>query len=96
MPNLVFLPRLSFQILGKTQTGIFDFPISGQSLIKRNCYSSRTSDYFDIKLGPVTKTDKRNKINVKKKIENDVMPENSESGRIVYKTRFFIYSNLLF
>ena len=32
-----------------------------QSLIKENCHNSRTSDEIDMKLGPVTKLDKRNK-----------------------------------
>ena len=45
--------------------GISDFWISGQSLIKRNCPNSRTSDDIDMKLGPVTKLDKRNKITSK-------------------------------
>ena len=53
-------------MLGKTQTGVF--PISGflvnQSLIKENCHNSRTSD--DMKLGPVTKLNKRNKTTSKK------------------------------
>ena len=38
--------------------GITDLRISGQSLIKEN---SRTSDDIDMKLGPVTKLEKRNK-----------------------------------
>ena len=75
--NLVFLTQPSLQILGKTQTGVFpvfgrgyfrfsdggipDFRISGQSLIKGNCHNSRTSDDIDMKVGPVTKLDKRNK-----------------------------------
>ena len=41
--------------------GISDFQISGQSLIKRNCYNSRNTDDNDMKLGPVTKLDKINK-----------------------------------
>ena len=41
--------------------GISDFRISGQSLIKGNCHNSRTSDDIDMKLGPETKLDKRNK-----------------------------------
>ena len=41
--------------------GISDFQISGQSLIKRNYHNSRTSDEIDMKLGPVTKLDNRNK-----------------------------------
>ena len=59
MPNLVPITCPSLQILGKTQTGVF--PISGEYLIKENCYNSRTSDDIDMKLGPVTKLDKRNK-----------------------------------
>ena len=44
---------------------ISDFWISGQSLIKENCHNSRTSNDIDMKLGPVTKLDKRNKITSK-------------------------------
>ena len=33
--------------------GISDFQISGQSLIKENCYNSRTSDDIDMTLGTV-------------------------------------------
>ena len=54
--------------------GISDSWISGQSLMKENCHNSRTSDDIDMKLGPVTKFDKRNKSS--KKIDNDVMSEN--------------------
>ena len=43
-----------------------DFRISGQSLIKRNCHNSRTSDDIDMKLGLVTKLDKRDKTISKK------------------------------
>ena len=39
--------------------GISDFRISGQSLKKENCHNS--SDDIHMKLGPVTKLDKRNK-----------------------------------
>ena len=39
----------------------FDFRIFGQSLIKENLHNSRTSDDIDMKLGPVTTLDKRNK-----------------------------------
>ena len=48
--------------------GISDFRISGQSLIKENCHNSRTSDDIDMKLGPVTKLDKRNKTTSKKSV----------------------------
>ena len=51
----------------KHRWGSFRFPdISGQSLIKENCHNSRTSGDIDIKLGPVTKRDKRNKTTSKK------------------------------
>ena len=45
--------------------GISHFRISGQSLIKGNCHNSRTSEDIDMKVGLVTKLDKR-KSNVKK------------------------------
>ena len=75
MSNLVFITRPSLQILGKTQMGVF--PISDQSLIKENCHNSRTSDEIDMKLGPVTKLDKRNKT-TSKKCDVDVMSENCD------------------
>ena len=52
--------------------GISHFWISGQSLIKENCHNSRTNDDIDMKLGPVTKLDKRNKA-MSKKIDDDNM-----------------------
>ena len=41
-------------------------PHSGESLIKRNWHNFRTSDDIDMKLGPVTKLDKRNNTTSKK------------------------------
>ena len=61
----------------KSDGGISDFRISGQFLIKENCYNSRTSDDIDMKLGPVTKLDKRNKT-TSKKFDNDIMSENCD------------------
>ena len=55
--------------------GISDFRISGQFLNKKNCHNSRTRDYIDIKLGPITKIDKKNK-KTSKKFDVDVMSEN--------------------
>ena len=49
-----------------------NFRISDQFLIKENCHNSRTSDDIDMKLGPVTKRDKRNKT-TSKKFGEDVM-----------------------
>ena len=57
--------------------GISDFRISGQSLIKESCHNSRTRDDIDMKLGPVTKLDKRNKT-TSKKFDVDVMSENCD------------------
>ena len=54
--------------IGQNSDGcLSDFRISCQSLIKENCHNSRTSDDdMDMKLGPVTKLDKRNKTIPKK------------------------------
>ena len=43
--------------------------------MKENCHNSRSNDDIDMKLGPVTKLDKRNKT-TSKKIGNDVMSAN--------------------
>ena len=52
--------------IGQNSDGDFsDFQISGQS-IKENCHNPRTSDGIDMKLGPVTNLDKRNKTASKK------------------------------
>ena len=45
--------------------GISDFQISSQSLIKKNCNNSRTSNDIDIKLGPVIKLNKKNTVTLK-------------------------------
>ena len=52
--------------------GISDFWISGQSLIKRNCHNSRTSDDINMKLGPVPRLDKINET-TPKKFGDDIM-----------------------
>ena len=75
MRNLLSVTRPSLQILGKTQKGISDFQISGQSLIKENFHNCRTSDDIDMKLVPVAKLDKRNKT-ASKKIDDDVILRN--------------------
>ena len=69
MPNLV---SLTYPSLQNSYWGITNFQISGQSLIKENCFNSRTSDDSEMKLGPVTKLDKRNKTTLKQ-FDNDVM-----------------------
>ena len=64
--------RQSLDIWQNSDEGIFDFQISGQSLIKENYRNFRTSDDTDMKLGPVTKLDKRSKT-TSKKLGDDVM-----------------------
>ena len=73
MPSLVSLILPCPQTLGKTQTGLY--PIFG--FLVKNCHNSRTSDDIDMKLGPVTKLDKRNKT-TSKKFDVDVMSENCD------------------
>ena len=59
--------------IGQNSHGVIsDFQISGHSLIKVNCRKSRTIDDIDMKLGPATKLNKRNKT-MSKKLEDDVM-----------------------
>ena len=52
------------------------FLISGQSLIKENCHNSRTSGDIDMKSGPNTKLDKRNKTSGK--FDDKIMLENCD------------------
>ena len=73
IPTLVSLICPNLQILGKTQMGVFPISgISGQFLI-----SSKTSDDIDMKLGSVTKIDKR-KTKTTKKFLDDVMSANCD------------------
>ena len=53
--------QLSPDIGQKLEGGNSDFRFSVQSLIKENFHSSRTNNDIDMKLGPVTKIDNRNK-----------------------------------
>ena len=66
-PNL---PQSS-DITQNSDGGISVFQISCQSLIKVNYHNSRTSEDIEMKLGTVTKIDKRNKTTAKK-IDDDV------------------------
>ena len=77
MPNLVSFTCPSLQILEKTQAR---FPNSGflfQSLLKKICHDSRTSNDIDMKLGPITKLYKRN-MEASKKFEDDIMSKNCD------------------
>ena len=70
IPNLPQSP----DIRENSDGHISDFRISGQSLIKEN---SRTNDGINMKHGPVTKIDKRNKT-TSKKIDDNVMLANCD------------------
>ena len=70
---MVSLTCPSLQIFGKTQTGVF--LISMISFMKENYHKSRTSDDIDLKLGPVTKIDKRKKT-FSKESDDSAMSEN--------------------
>ena len=56
--------------MGTSDEGISDLRISSQSLIKVNCHNSRTTDNIDMKPGPVTKIDKRNKRKSNRFVDN--------------------------
>ena len=61
----------------KNQTGVFLtswFP-GINPVIKENSFNSINSDYIDMKLGPVTKLDKRNKT-MSKMFDSGTMSEN--------------------
>ena len=76
IPNLPQSPDIG----QNSDRGISDFQISGQSLIR--CHNSRTSHDIGIKLGQVTKPDKRNKT-TSKSFDDDVMLENCDVIAIV-------------
>ena len=57
---------------------ISEFQISGPSLIKENCHNSTSSNDIDMKLGPATKLNKRNKT-TSKKIGDGVISVNVEA-----------------
>ena len=71
VPNLPQSPDTGQNPVG----GISDIRISGQSFINENCHNFRTSHDTDIKLGPVTKLDKKNAATATK-IDDDVMSAN--------------------
>ena len=57
--------------------GISYFWIPAESLIKVNCQNSRTSDNIDMKLGPVSTFNKRNKT-LAKTFDDDVISANCD------------------
>ena len=89
--------------------GISDFRISGQYLLKENCHNFRTSSDIEMKLGPATKLDKRNRTKSRKwrwrhfvKLWRHCnfsnlwsIRSNPDSGRMICKTFIFINNNLL-
>ena len=65
--------------------GISDFWIFGQFFINQNCHNSRTSHHIDMKLGAVTKLDRRN-ASIPKKFNDDVM--SASYGVIFFRKKF--------
>ena len=66
MPNLVSINSSNLQILFKILTEVFS--VSGflvKSHMIKNCYNSKTSKDIDMKLGPLSKLEKRNKMTSK-------------------------------
>ena len=57
MPQIVKYFARIFRMRNKNSSK----PRNGKSFIKENCHNSKTNDDNDMKLGPVTKLDKRNK-----------------------------------
>ena len=79
--------RAKFGILNSPQSpdngqssdrGISDFEISGHFPVKENCHNSRNSDHIDMKRGPLSKPDKRNKA-TSKKFNDNVMSKNCDA-----------------
>ena len=68
MPNL--------QILDKTLAAVFlIYGFLAKPLISKNCHNSTTSNDIDMKLGPVTKIENKNKTTLKK-IDDNAMSTN--------------------
>ena len=75
----------SLDIAQNSDGAIYDFQVSRQSFINKNCHNSRSSTDIDMKLKPVTKLEKRNtptskkknkKKKTKKKTDDDVVLAN--------------------
>ena len=61
--------------IGQNSDGdVSDFQISCQPFIEENCHNSRTSNDIDVKLGPVTKLEKKNTA-ISKKYDDGVISE---------------------
>ena len=58
--------QIDFQINQKWKPNFFIGQKVSLTLIKENCHNSRTSDDIDMKLGPVTNLDKKNKTTTNK------------------------------
>ena len=78
MPNLVSLtcPQVS-RYWAKLRWGYFLSPDFWSILYKKKLSNSRTNNDIDVKLGPVTKLDKKNKT-MSKKFDNDIMSKNCD------------------
>ena len=63
---VLILVSITHPCLEMLDVGFSDFWISGESFIKKNCHNFRTSNDIDMKLGLVTKLDKKSTNNIKK------------------------------
>ena len=64
---MLCIPNLSqsLDIGQNSDGGVSDFQISCQPFIEENCHNSRTSHDIDVKLGPVTKLEKKHNGSIK-------------------------------
>ena len=72
IPNLSQSPDI-----GQNLGSISVFWFSGQSIIKENCHNSRNSDDIEMKLGPATKLNKKNKT-ASRNFDDDAMSANCD------------------
>ena len=85
-PTLILYKILDIMLHGKAYVkagrqnshgGISDFRVSNQIPYKQNCHDSRTSNDIDMKLGSMTKLDKRNMM-MSKNSDNNVVSTNCD------------------
>ena len=77
MPNLVSLTHPSLQVLDKTQTLVFSIFGFLVSHLQKSYHNSRTTNDIDMKLGPITKFDKKNTA-TSEKLDDHVLSANDD------------------
>ena len=89
VPNLVSLTRPSLQILSKTQMVVFLISGCQVNPLFHNYHNSRTSNDIRMKLGQVTKLDKRNKATSKKKKKKKKNWRRRQFGKFWHHSHFY-------